>query len=108
MSVVLPLPFYILFVLFEPIVMAIGAYVAFTTPEWFLTSLVPGPNVSGLLHTKETNMLVGLYGVLLILLTIVYWAIFLPIANRSDSLSFSIARRFLFALAGTVSNLLPG
>jgi len=102
MTKVLPGPFNIFYIYVEPLVTFAGAYSTFISPEWFLASLIPGPTVSGLLHTNETNMAIRLYGVLLTVLPMISLAIFPLIANKSDPLSFSIARRFLFVLAGIV------
>ena len=99
MPKVLPLPFKILFVYVEPLLTLAGAYSAFSSPEWYLAGLIPGPTVSGLLHTKETNMAIQLYGVLLTLLALISLAIFPVIAEKSDAFSFLIARRLLFVLA---------
>jgi hypothetical protein len=99
MSKVLPLPFKAMFTVIEPLLTYMGSYSAFTAPEWYLSSQLPGPTLTGLLHTQETNMMVRLYGVLLALLASISLAIFPVIANNSDRLSFSIARRLLFVLA---------
>ena len=102
MTKVLPRPFKIFYIYLEPLVTLAGAYCAFKSPEWYLASQIPGPTVSGLLHTNETNMAIRLYGVLLTLLAMFSLAIFPVIANKSDALSFSIARRFIFVLACNV------
>jgi hypothetical protein len=100
MSKVLPLHFKAMFIVIEPVLTFMGAWSAFTAPEWYLASQLPGPTITGLLHTQETNMLVRLYGVLLVCLASVSLAVFPVIANNTDRLSFSIARRLLFVLAG--------
>lgn len=100
MPKVLPLPFKAMFIVIEPVLTYMGAWSAFTAPEWYLASQLPGPTITGLLHTQETNMLVRLYGVLLICLASVSLAVFPVIANNTDRLSISIARRLLFVLAG--------
>lgn len=100
MPKILPLPFKIVFICLEPLATFAGAYSAFVSPEWYLASQIPGPTITGLLHTNETNMAIRLYGVLLALLAMISLAIFPVIASRSDALSFSIARRFIFVLAG--------
>lgn len=99
MARVLPLPFKVMFIVIEPVLTYMGSYSAFTAPEWYLASQLPGPTVTGLLHTQETNMIVRLYGVLLACLASVSLAIFPIIENNTDKLSFSIAKRLLFALA---------
>ena len=102
MSVVLP-PFWrIIFIYLEPPLTLAGAYSAFVSPEWYLASQVPGPTVSGLLHTIETIMAIRLYGVLLTVLAMVSLAVFPVIARKSDPISFSVARRLLFVLAGNM------
>lgn len=106
MTKVLPRPYKILFIYIEPLLTFAAAYSAFKSPEWYLASQIPGPTVSGLLHTNETNMAIRLYGVLLTLLPMISLAIFPVIANNSDALSFSIARRFIYVLAGNVGRLL--
>jgi len=100
MPQVLPLPFKLWFILFEPIATLLGAYSAFTAPEWYLTSLLPGPTVSGLLHTTETIFAIRLYGVLLMLLASISLAVLPVVANKTDAISFSVARRLFFVLAG--------
>jgi hypothetical protein len=100
MSRVLPRPFAIMFIFIEPILTIAGAYSCFSSPEWYLASLIPGPTVSGLLHTNETAMAVRLYGVLLLLLAMISLAVFPVIYSRSDAVSFSVARRLMFVLAG--------
>ena len=102
MTKVLPGPFKFLYIYLEPLATFAGAYSAFISPEWYLASQIPGPTISGLLHTNETNMAIRLYGVLLTLLAMLSLAIFPVIANKSDALSFSIARRFIFVLACNV------
>jgi hypothetical protein len=102
MSQVLPLPFKAIFIYLEPLATFAAAYSTFVSPEWYLASQIPGPNVSGLLHTNETNMIVRLYGVVLGLLGLVSLAILPVIAGRSDALSYSIARRFFFVLSGII------
>jgi hypothetical protein len=92
--------FKLLFLYIEPILTLGGAYSAFTTPEWYLTNLTPGPTITGLLHTTETNMAIRLYGVLLFLLAIISISIFSLIASHTDALSISVAKRLLFVLAG--------
>jgi len=99
MARVLPLPFKAIFIVIEPALTYLASYSAFTAPEWFLASQLPGPTLTGLLHTQETNMMVRLYGVLLICLASVSLAIFPVIENNTDKLSFSIAKRLLFVLA---------
>jgi len=96
---VLTLPFKAMFIVIEPVLTYLAVYSAFTAPEWFLASQLPGPTLTGLLHTQETNMMVRLYGVLLACLASVSLAVFPVIANNTDKLSFSIARRLLFVLA---------
>jgi hypothetical protein len=102
MSRVFPRPFAIMFLFIEPVLTIAGAYSCFVSPEWYLSSLTPGPTMSGLLHTNETNMAIRLYGVLLLLLASISLAVFPPIYRRSDAVSFSVARRLLFVLAGTI------
>ena len=100
MSRVLPLPFNIFFIYIEPILTYSGAYSAFVSPEWYLASQIPGPTVSGLLHTIETIMAIRLYGVLLALLASISLAVFPVVSGKSDPVSFSVARRLMFVLAG--------
>jgi hypothetical protein len=100
MSRVLSGPFKLIFLYIEPILTLAGSYSALTTPEWYLTNLLPGPTLTGLLHTNETNMAIRLYGVLLFLIATISISIFSLIASKTDSVSFSIARRLLFVLAG--------
>src|SRR5947199_3702176 len=100
MPQVLPTPWKIFFIYIEPFLTYSAAYSAFASPEWYLASQLPGPTVTGLLHTTETNMAIRLYGVLLALLASISLAIFPVIAGKTDALSFSIARRLLFVLAG--------
>ena len=102
MPIVLPPFFRIIFIYLEPSLTLAGAYSAFVSPEWYLASQIPGPTVSGLLHTIETVMAIRLYGVLLTLLATISWAVFPVVAKKSDALSFSVARRLLFVLAGIV------
>jgi hypothetical protein len=56
-------------------------YSAFTAPEWYLSVQLPGPTLTGLLHTQETNMMARLYAILLALLASISLAIFPVIAN---------------------------
>ena len=108
MSRVLPRPFNIMFIYIEPILTLAGAYSAISTPEWYLSSLIPGPTVTGLLHTTETNMAIRLMGVLLILLALISLAVFPVIQSRTDAVGFSIARRLLFVLSGMFFFFLRG
>ena len=100
MPVVLPSPFNIIFIFIEPLLTFLGAYSAFAQPEWYLASQIPGETDSGLLHTIETTMAIRLYGVLLTLLPLISLAVLPAIASKSDQLSWTIARRFFFVLAG--------
>jgi hypothetical protein len=100
MPKVLPPFFKVMFIFMEPLATFAGAYSAFAAPEWYLASLIPGNSDSGLLHTIETTMAIRLYGVLLFLLASISLAVFPVVANKSDPLSFSIARRLFFVLAG--------
>ena len=102
MPQILPLPFKVIFIYLEPLSTFAATYSAFVSPEWYLASQIPGPNVSGLLHTIETNMIVRLYGVVLGLLGLISLAVLPVIAGRSDALSYSIARRFFFVLSGII------
>jgi hypothetical protein len=88
-----------MFLFLEPVATLLGAYSAFAAPEWYLTSLLPGPTVSGLLHTTETIFAIRLYGVLLMLLALISLAVFPVVANKTDATSFSVARRLFFVLA---------
>ena len=99
-AIVLPLPYRVVFIYIEPILTILAAYSAFTSPEWYLSSLVPGPTVTGLLHTKETNMAMNLYSVVLLLLAMISLSVLPAIAKKFDPLSLSIARRLMFALLG--------
>ena len=100
MPQVLPTPFKVIFIYLEPLVTLLAAYSAFSAPEWYLSSLLPGPTVSGLLHTTETIFAIRLYGVLLMLLALISLAVFPVVANKSDATSFAIARRLFFVLGG--------
>jgi hypothetical protein len=100
MAKVLPLPFKLVFVYIEPLLSVMGAFSAYSQPEWLISNLFPGPTVSGLLHTQETNLMARMWAVLLLLLALISLAIFPVIQNKSDTLSFSIARRLLFVLGG--------
>jgi hypothetical protein len=100
MSQVLPRPFEIIFIYAEPIITLVGAYYAFVSPQWYLSSQIPGPTISGLVHTVETNMTVRLYGVLLALIAMNSLLVFPVVSKKSDPVSFSVARRLLFVLAG--------
>jgi hypothetical protein len=100
MPQVLPPFFKVMFLFLEPLATFAAAYSAFVAPEWYLARLIPGESDSGLLHTIETTMAMRLYGVLLALLAMVSLAVFPVVANKSDALSFSVARRLLFVLAG--------
>lgn len=105
MSKVLPLSFKLVFLYFEPLLSLMAAYSAFVQPEWCLSNLFPGPTVSGLLHTQETNLIVRLWGVLLLLLAMISLTIFPLICNKTDRLSFSVAKALLFVLGGIPSIL---
>ena len=97
-------PFFkVTFIFLEPLATFAAAYSAFAAPEWYLASLIPGESDSGLLHTIETTMAIRFYGVLLTCLAMVSLAVFPVIANKSDALSFSIARRLFFILAGLIN-----
>jgi hypothetical protein len=100
MSRVLPGFFTAIFLIIEPILTIAASYCCITSPEWYLASLIPGPTVTGLLHTHETNFAVRLYGVVLLLLASLSLAVFSVIYHRSDAVSFSIARRVIFVLGG--------
>jgi hypothetical protein len=96
----LPHYFKFLFVFLEPALTISAAYSAFSAPEWYLANLFPGENSAGLFHTRETKLALHLYGVLLLTLALVSLAVFPVIRNRGDDVSFSVARRLLFVLAG--------
>lgn len=107
MAPALPGIYKAIFIYLEPILTLGGAYASYTSPEWFLTRLIPGDTNTGLIHTSETIMAIRLYAVLLFLLAGISISVFSAVGGKEDKLALSVTRRLLFILAG-ISNALLG
>ena len=100
MAPALPGIYKAIFVYLEPILTVGGAYASYTSPEWFLTRLIPGDTNTGLIHTSETILAIRLYAVLLLLLAGISISVFTAVGGKEDKLAMSVTRRLLFVLAG--------